>query len=173
MVTNGSFVVHLTSSGDSEVDHYQTAVRSCSAVQGVHEVDQYQPMTMFLALREVPVLGVQVGLVGLHRWVPEDLLEHLQGHSGIGELNCAGVAGEHRHHEGCDESVPFGGVSAIGCSEHSTSRATHERVCELLVVGEGTEHRFERVQDGNVVGATAFGLFDDQAETIKPRCIRA
>ncbi len=84
MVTNGSFVVHLPSSGDSDVDHYQTAVKSCSGLKGVHEVGQYRPMTMFRALSKVSEAVIWVFTV----WFRRDGLHPSSGCLGDDSFAC-------------------------------------------------------------------------------------
>lgn len=97
------------------------------------------------------VVGVEIPAGGLHRGVPENLLEHVQWDAGVGHPRCTRVAepvtGEIGQAEVRDDLVPVRRIPHRRCRQHPAAWATQERIVGLLVGGEAFEDGFESVED--------------------------
>ena len=116
---------------------------------------------------EVAVVGVQVAAGGLHRGVPEDVLEDVQRDAGVGHPCRPGVAqavpGEVRQPELRHDAVPVRGVADGRSGEVAALRTDQQRVRGLLAVGEAFQHGSERFEDRHASLFAALGRLRDQA----------
>lgn len=99
--------------------------------------------------------------------MPEDLLEDMEGDSGVGEPGGTGVSeavsGEVGQAEVSNDLVPAGGVANVGCREEAATRTDEEWCLRLLERAESFQDRPEWVENRHARLFAALGWLGDEA----------